>query len=238
MTSDGMLVGRHESYVSHILSHAASVQTIFEACLAIFRSFTMFEVPFVINAGKIKGNILKFMMRGSFLMQVFRQERALVERIYEELEYDFQNDGHFWLQRGKFYRSFSSRDSQEIALKHFERSVEAYDNPYARHSLAQQKLIYCAQFNISTPHLEALMAEGVAELLKQAVIRKDAEDEYPLVALATSHPKVLYSWGRVSDAKAACREYHKHLTELDKQMSRSDPEIQLALKYCLQVAIS
>lgn len=238
LTDRGMLVGRHESYVNHILSSAADVETIYEACLAIFRSFTIYEVPFVINAGRVKGNILKFMMRGTFLLQVFRNNRDLVAKLYDELEFDFQNDGHYWLQRGKFYRSNSKRQHQETALRYFERSVEAYDNPYARHSLAQQKIIYCSYFSNSSPHLEALLAEGVSELKTQAITRADAEDEYPLVALANSHPKALLAWGRKAEAKSVCQGYHKLLTDLDRQMPRKDPDIQEAIKSCLSIIVS
>lgn len=236
LSERGTLLGRHESYVGHILSAAADVDTIFDACLAIFRSFTMFEVPFVINAGRVRGNILKFMMRGSFLLQVFRQNRNLVIRLYEDLEYDFQNDGHYWLQRGKFYRSLTGRENQETALRHFERSVEAYDNPYARHSLAQQKLIYCSYFSKPSPYLESLLAEGVAELTTQVVTRSDAEDEYPLVALANSHPKALLAWGRKSDAEAVCRNYYNQLAKMDRQMSSNDSEVQEAMRFCLSIA--
>lgn len=238
LSDKGMLVGRHESYVSHILSAAADVDTIFDACLAIFRSFTILEVPFVINAGRVKGNILKFMMRGTFLLQIFRQDKSLVSKLYDDLEFDFQNDGHYWLQRGKFYRSISGRESQEIALRHFERSVEAYDNPYARHSLSQQKIIYCSYFSRPSPYLEALLAEGVSELETQVITRADAEDDYPLVALANSHPKALLTWGRKDEARSVSRKYHKQLTEMDRQMSRKEPDVQEAIKLCLSIATS
>lgn len=238
ISTGGMLVGRHESYLGHIISKAAELGTVFEACLSIFRSFTVYEVPFVINAGRLKGNILKYMIRGSFLLVVFRGDRSLVERLYEELEYDYQNDGHFWLQRGKFARSSSERDSQQEALAYFVRSVEAYDNPYAQHSLAQQKLIYCAQYHQPTPHLEALLEEGVTELKRQIIVRQDAEDEYPIVALATSHPKVLLTWGKVEEARKVCRAYHAQLIELDKEMFKKKDEITSAIRYCLQVSMS
>lgn len=234
----GMLIGRHESYVNHIVSAAASVETIYDACLAIFRSFTLYEVPFVVNAGKVKGNILKFMMRGQFLLQAFRGRRDLVSRMYEELEYDFQNDGHYWLQRGKFYRTVGGQQAHETALRFFERSVEAYNNSYARHSLAQQKLIYCSQFGQSSPYLEALMSEGVAELRTQVVTRSDAEDEYPLVALANSHPKVLLAWGRNYEAKRVCRNYYTQLSEMDKHMDHQDREVQEAMRLCLSIMAS
>ncbi|WP_158972329.1 P-loop NTPase [Chachezhania sediminis] len=236
ISGQGKLIGRHESYLNHVISATADLDTIFDACLAIFRSFTIYEVPFVVNAGKVKGNILKFMMRGQFLMQVLRDSRELVSRLYEELEYDYQSDGHYWLQRGKFCRSMGGIDNQETALRFLKRSVEAYDNSYSRHSLAQQKLIYCSMFKTSTPYLEALMAEGVAELKTQAITRVDAEDEYPLVALANSHPKALIAWGRGEDAKRVCREYHAQLSQMDKQMPFEDREVRDALRFCLSVA--
>lgn len=236
ISAQGKLIGRHESYLNHIVSSTANLATIYDACLAIFRSFTIYEVPYVINAGKLKGNILKFMMRGHFLLQIFRNDAELVSGLYEELEYDFQGDGHYWLQRGKFYRSMNGVESQETALRFLNRSVEAYDNSYSRHSLALQKLIYCKQFSAPTAYLEALMAEGVAELKKQVITRSDAEDEYPLVALAMAHPKALIAWGKMEDAKRVCRDYYSQLSEMDKRMSYEDPEVRDAMKYCLSVA--
>ncbi|NIZ13020.1 SIR2 family protein [Phaeobacter sp. HF9A] len=238
ISGQGMLIGRHESYLNHVISATADSQTIFDACLAIFRSFTIYQVPFVINAGKVKGNILKFMMRGQFLSQVFRGDHDLVSKLYEELEYDFQSDGHYWLQRGKFYRNAGGRENQETALQFLNRSVEAYDNSYSRHSLAQQKLILCSQFKEPTPYLEALMAEGVAELKTQVVTRANAEDEYPLVALAMSHTRALIAWNRTEDAKRVCREYHGQLSEMDKQMPYEDREVRDALKHCLNIVLS
>lgn len=237
ISGQGKLIGRHESYLNHILASTAEVNTVYDACLAVFSSFTIYEVPYVINAGKLKGNILKFMMRGRFLLQIFRGNTELASRLYEELEYDFQSDGHYWLQRGKFYRSMNGVESQEIALRFLQRSVEAYDNSYSRHSLAQQKLIYCSHFSAPTAYLEALVAEGVAELKKQVITRSDAEDEYPLVALAMTHPKVLIAWGKVEDAKRVCRDYHSQLSEMEKRMSYKDREVTDAVKYCLSVAV-
>nr|WP_237400348.1 SIR2 family protein [Rhodovulum sulfidophilum] len=235
ISAQGKLIGRHESYLNHIVGSTASLGTVYDACLAVFRSFTIYEVPYVINAGKVKGNILKFMMRGQFLLQIFRGDAELASRLYEELEYDFQSDGHYWLQRGKFYRSMNGVESQEVALRFLNRSVEAYDNSYSRHSLAQQKLIYCSCFSGPTAYLEALMAEGVAELKRQVITRSDAEDEYPLVALAMAHPKALIAWGKIEDAKRVCRDYYSQLSEMDKRMPYEDREVRDAMRYCLSL---
>ncbi len=238
ITSGNTIIGRHESYVSHILSKAADLQTVYDACLAILRSFTVYKEPFVLTAGKVKGNILKFMMRGTFLLSIFRGNHKQVEQLYEELEYDYQNDGHYWLQRGKFFRSLGDINNQKMALAYFTRSVEAYDNSYARHSLAQQKLIFCGQFNRPSPHLETLMDEGVTELRRQMIIRQDAEDEYPVVALARSHPAALLAWGRVKEAKLVAGDYLRMLQELDKRMPHKDKEISSAILYCVQISAS
>lgn len=238
LTSRNTVIGRHESYLNHILSSAAELSTLYDACLAILRSFTVYKEPYVLNAGKIKGNILKFLMRGDFLSVTLRGDRQLVERLYDELEYDYQNDGHYWLQRGKYYRSLGSVDNHKKALDFFDRAVQAYDNPFARHSLAQQKLIYCAKFNTPTPYLEKLLEDGVAELNHQLFIRQDADDEYPIVALATSHPDVLLAWGRREAAKSICREYHKMLQDFAKGMSRRDKQVDNAIAQCLQTVLS
>ena len=193
VTRSNQLVGRHDIFVRHVIENSADINLIKQAIIVILKSFTIFDVPFVKNAGKTKGNILKFLMRARFLQDLFGKNRDHVFEIYEELELFYQNDGHFWLQRGKYYQLSADHKS---ALDMFYRSVEAYDNDYARHSLAQQKLIFCLTLQRPTPTVEALMLEGVEELERQIDLKDDTENEYPIVVLSQLHPEVLLNWGR------------------------------------------
>ncbi|MEL7125960.1 MAG: hypothetical protein AAGK30_07000, partial [Pseudomonadota bacterium] len=156
-----------------------------------------------------------------------------VDEIYEELEFPYQNDGHYWLQRGKYHQIAGEH---KTALDMFYRSVEAFDNDYSKHSLAQQKLIYCTTFRRPDQRLENLMTEGVSELERQIDVRDDAEDEYPIVALSKLHPEVLLNWGRSSEAMAAAVEYHERLKVFYQGLSYEDKSVKDALKFCLFVS--
>lgn len=234
VTPSNQLVGRHDMFVRHVVEQTADLQIIKQSVVAILESFTIFDVPFVHNAGKTKGNILKFLMRARFLTELFNGDnRRYIDEIYEELEYPYQNDGHYWLQRGKYYQ-FAWRHGE--ALKMFYRSVEAFDNNYSRHSLAQQKLIFCTTVLKPDQHAELLLSEGVQELERQIHNRDDAEDEYPIVALSKQHTEVLLKWGRNSEAIAVATEYHERLTAFFNALHYYDGSVKDAIRFCLHVS--
>ncbi|MEP3055805.1 SIR2 family protein [Ascidiaceihabitans sp.] len=234
ITSANQLVGRHDIFVRHVVEKTADLGIVKQAIVAILESFTIFKVPFVYNAGKTKGNILKFLMRARFLTELFNgNNRRYVDEIYDELEFSYQNDGHYWLQRGKYYQI---KGEHEYALKMFYRSVEAFDNNYSRHSLAQQKLIFCSTLKQADQQAELLLAEGVQELERQIDIRDDAEDEYPIVALSKQHPEVLLNWGRYEEAKKVASEYHERLSAFAKALNYEDRSVKEALRFCLHVS--
>lgn len=233
ITSGRLLVGRHDLFVRHIVEKTVDHTILKDVVVAILNSFTIYKEPFVKNAGKVKGNILKFLMRARFLQEIFgKSSFDIVADIYDELEHSYQRDGHFWLQRGKFYQA---RGLHEQALKYLYRSVEAYDNEFSRHSLAHQKLIYCSDFARSSHHLHRLLLEGVEELERQIDVRDDAEDEYPIVALSTLHPEVLFRWGQVDDAINKAKEYFERLKVFEKRLSYKDKSVIDAQAFCLHL---
>ena len=234
VTSGRLLVGRHDLFVRHIVEKTADHALLKDSIIAILNSFTIYKEPFVKNAGKVKGNILKFLMRSRFLQDIFGPTgNVTIEEIYEELEHAYQRDGHFWLQRGKFYQA---RGRHEDALKFLYRSVEAYDNEFARHSLAHQKLIYCSTFARPSIQLRDLLAEGVTELERQIDVRDDAEDEYPIVALSRLHPEVLFKWGDKEEARRQGANYFERLTIFERRLSYRDQSVQNAMAFCLHLA--
>lgn len=232
-TPEGKLVGRHDLYVQHVMDNAMPTRIIKNSVLGILEGFTIYGEPFVKRAGRLKGNVLKFLMRARFLKKIFRGSTDLVAGLYEELEYSYQSDGHYWLQRGKFHQTMRQH---EVALKHFYRSVEAYPDEYAKHSLAHQKLIVCALSNSPTPHLELLLKEGLDELERQVEVRDDAEDEYPIVALSRMHPEVLLKWGRRNDAMKMAKDYFERLKVFDARLSYQDKSVRETMTQCLHLA--
>lgn len=234
VTPRGSIVGRHNIFSKKIIDDIANRQIVADCIVAVLSSFTIYPHPYVAHVGPERANVLKFLMRAKFLDELFgKYGRHYVERIHEELEAVYQNDGHFWLQRGKYHQAYGRN---EIALQYLERAVEAYPSSFQKHALARQRLIVCTRSPRRTPEMEAMLESATAELERQADLREDDDDEYPIVALASLHPEVLLRWGQREDAIAYAKTYFERLTVFAIGISREPAALSEAKKKCLHIA--
>ena len=193
------------------------------------------KLGLILHLGKQRANFFKFLLNADWLREVFSRKNSIImaDRVYSSVEYEYQRDGHYWLQRGLFYRA---RRIYNVARDYLEKSIEAYPgNEFARHALAQQKLIGASLVSKPTPILERDVAEAVEELLLQAE-RRGASSEYPLVTLAQLHPEVLMKWGIVDGAKASAREYFERLNVQRRSLPKADKAVDAAWERCMKLA--
>lgn len=232
--ADG-LVGRHEIYVRHIFDQIIEAQELKDAIVGMLKFFVQFGQPVILKLGRQRGNLFKFLLNGDWLYDVFSSKKQLIlaERVYSSVELEYQRDGHYWLQRGLFYRRLRKH---VIARDYLEKSVAAYpENTYARHALAQQKLIGAAFAGKVTTELDRDVREAVAELNKQAEDR-GISDEYAIVTLARFHPEVLVRRKDMNAARAVAREYYERLNALRNALPRNEKTVEYARSDCLKLA--
>lgn len=229
------LVGRHEIYVRHIFDQMIEAQQLKDSIVGALRFFVPFGQPVISKLGRQRGNFFKFLLNSDWLYDTFGKKKSLVmaERVYSSVELEYQQDGHYWLQRGLFYR----RDRKHsVARDHLDKSVGAYPgNTYARHALAQQKLIGAALEPRGGASFDRDMREAVAELNLQAE-QRGVSDEYALVTLARFHPEVFVQRNDMEAAKGVAREYFERLSALSKALPRPERSVSDALATCLKLA--
>lgn len=231
----GGLHGRHEIYVRYVFDRLLDSQSLKDAIVAALRHFAMFGRPVITKLGKKKANFFKFLLNAEGLHAWFSKKKALIdaERVYSSVELEYQGDGHYWLQRALFYRR---KCNHVVARDYLERSIQAYpENDFARHALAQQKLILAALSCQPTKQLELDVEEAVKELNAQ-VVRRQSTDEYPLVTLAMFHPEVYWRWGNIETAKRVAREYFERLEAFNRSSPKTVPVVENARSACIRLA--
>lgn len=232
---NGNLTGRHEIYVRHLFDHKIRAELLRDCLVAFLRYFSGFGQPVIPNLGRQRGNLFKFLLNSDFLSELFKRKRAIdmAESVYSTIEFEYQLDGHYWLQRGLFYRH---RRQHKAALDFFGKSIEAYPGSrYVRHAFAQQQLILAALLGRPTRATENEVDAAVKELNQQNETRI-VDQEYPLVTLATFHPEVLVRWGRFAAARLVAREYFERLEAFSRSLYKAVPAVDVARANCLKLA--
>lgn len=159
-------------------------------------------------------------------------------KFYSQFEISLQLDGHFWLQYALLLRRIGR---QTAALEMLGKSIEAFPgNSYARHALAQQKLIVASQHSSFSKETERLIDEAVGSLMERHHSMgfqrsRGAVDEYPIVALGYYHIDALMAHDMVERAKKAARTYY---TEVDRLIKTSPDTILVELKTRLAMLVS
>jgi tetratricopeptide (TPR) repeat protein len=231
----GGLVGRHEIYVRHVFDVMIESQLLKDVIVGTLKYFTRFGQPVIPKLGRQRGNLFKFLLNSDWLYETFyrKGDLKMAERVYSSIEIEYQLDGHYWLQRGLFYRR---RRVHKVAQDCLDKSVGAYpNNLFAQHARAQQQLINAAIAGRGSVQLEREVHMAVKELNRQSQLR-DPTDEYPLVTLSRYHPEVLLKWGDLEGARALAREYFERLSALRKALPRSDRAVEAAWASCMELA--
>jgi len=222
------LIGRHEIYVRHVMDLLVTAENLQKSLVGFLQHFVQFGQPVISRLNKQRGNLFKFLLNADWVYETFRRKRALdlAEAMYSAVELEYQRDGHYWLQRGLFYRKARKPESARDCL---EKSISAFpQNDYAQHALAQQKLMDAARHRVRTSVSERDVREAVAALEKQDQ-RRGAIDEYALVTLAKS-------WGDGQTARELAREYFERLESLRKALPRVDKGVEQARIDCAKLA--
>jgi tetratricopeptide (TPR) repeat protein len=233
--SESGLSGRHEIYVRHILDVVVDAQLLKDVIVGTLKYFTRFGQPVIPKLGKQRGNMFKYLLNSDWLFEIFNRKNKLkmAERVYSSIELEYQLDGHYWLQRGLFYRR---RKMYHVAQDCFDKSVDAYPGSlFAKHAWAQQQLINACVSRRRTPQSEREVQRAVKELNEQAQLR-NATDQYPLITLSRYHPEVYFRWGDMETAKALGKEYFERLKVFRKSLPRKDKSVEGAWNACLALA--
>jgi tetratricopeptide (TPR) repeat protein len=240
-STDGRLVGRHDIIIRHVIESAANATELADCIVAVLRYFRAFGEPVISRLDRQKGNVFKYVINWSFYIDVFRKrgETAQAERIYETIERDYQQDGLYWLQRGLFYRRLGK---STVALEYLERSVQAYpDGQFARHALAQQRLINATNSKDRSARALSDVNWAVEELNRQdrdlaSWVKDPAAEEYPLVTLSKAHLGYLMAVGHKREAEQYAAEYFERLQVLERSISRVNPYVEGAKRACLMLS--
>ena len=232
---DAYLARRHQIYVDHIFANAIEPDELMACIVGYLKYFTRFNMPVILKLGRQKGKLFKFLLNYNWLRRMFPRGRGIVaERVYSFVEREYQLDGHYWLQRGLFYRN---RGQYEVARDYFEKSIQAYPkNWFARHALAQQKLNDAARASVPNNAVSTRDVDQAVRELNQQSEQRRGSDEYPLVTLSQFHPEVLVRWGREGEARRVAREYYERLRVFQRGLSYTDRELQEAMTNCLMLA--
>ena len=226
--SKGRLVARHELYASHIVEALLNVERLTQSLEAYFEYFSGFEMPVILRMDRTESHLFKYSVSNRNIYRLFTRAGNVSAglRLYDQYSVKFQLDGHFWLQQALYLRRL---DRQSEALKALETSVEAYsDNTFARHALAQQKLIVASlSENFGLQERNAI-SEAVQELRAQhelagtAPWRANSSEEYPIVTLANHHVDALYKLGQRVEAQQFAGKYFNEIEEFRRKAKRSD----------------
>lgn len=217
----GRFIGRHDTYVRHIIETEVDASETLNVVEAILEEFTKYEVPIVRRANREDAQLFKYLLNHEFLHKLSKQasdtDTALA--VYRRFESDFQLDGHFWLQFGQFLDLSGDLISAHEKLR---RSVEAYpDNLFAQHALARIKLRIAAKRTSYDAEARKLIDEAVDVLVGQDNREPLDIDEYPIVTLAKFHIAALTKLGQDQECQRVARKYLERLVELERTSSDS-----------------
>lgn len=214
--SKGRLVARHELYANYIVDELLNANRLTQTLEAYFQYFSGFEMPVIQRVDRIEAQLFKYTLSNKNIYRIFQRADKVDAGVglFERYSVDFQLDGHFWLQQALYLRRL---DRQSAALKALEVSVEAYsDNIFARHALAQQRLIVASLSNSYGEQERRWISDAVDELREQHEMTATTpwranSEEYPIVTLANHHVDALYSLEEVDEARRAARKYFNEI---------------------------
>ena len=219
--SKNRIVARHELFANFIIETLLNVTRLTRSLEAYFDYFSGFEMPIILKMDRLDGQLFKFILGNRNIYRTFDRAGHVKagSELFERYSIEFQLDGHFWLQYALYLRRL---DQQSDALRALETSVDAYqDNVFARHALAQQKLIVASLSNNYGSSEKKLISEAIDELREQHEITsarpwRANSEEYPIVTLANHHIDALYKLGRVEDAREQSKLYFNEIEEFSR----------------------
>ncbi len=221
--SSGALRVRYDMYASYVLKEVASTKELRAVVDAILEYFSQFSTPIISNIRKLEAQLFKYTLNNNNIHRLFdgRQSRGRSIGIYTDMEQRLQLDGHFWLQYGLLLRRYGRHSD---ALEKFERSIEAYDNEYAKHARAQQQLIIAANAERSSMEVAKALVLKAEEYLvdrhhNPSWFGRDNDGDYPISVLGHYYIDALVNIGEVDEARIKARTYFNWISEIDRVSS-------------------
>ncbi len=222
----GRLVARHELYAAFIVNELLDVKRLAQTLEAYFEYFAAYEMPVIQRVDRLEAQLFKYSLSNKNIYGLFTRAGDVKAglRLYDQFSIEFQLDGHFWLQRALYLRRI---DNQKEALASLETSVEAYpNNTFARHALAQQRLIVSALSSVYGTQEKTWIKQAVQELREQHEFTSSTpwratSEDYPIVTLANHHVDAIYQLGRVEEARALASEYFNEIEEFARRSQSS-----------------
>lgn len=223
----GRIVARHELYAQVIVEQIIGADDLIRVIDGYFEYFSRFDMPVLKTLDKVDAQLFKYSLnyRNIFSVLDRLKRRGDGAMIFERYSVAFQLDGHFWLQWGLYLRKLGQ---QRAALDKFENSIDAFpESGFARHALAQQKLIVASTADVYGPLERRLVDQAVEELLLQhntseAAPWRMASEEYPMVTLSKHHLNCLVRHGLRDEAREAAKKYFTELESMHRRLPHSD----------------
>lgn len=207
---NGVFVARHHVYVKHLFSEIIDGNEIYPILEALLSSYTVYESPILKNVGRNEMQLYKALTNHRFLKDIFRQNKSLILKTYENFEKEFENDGHFLLQYGLALRDFQC---QPEAYEKIKTALSAFPtSSHIEHALAQQELILACDQNSKAKAYDLLTTaiERLEELNKHFRTRS----AYPIVTLSEGHTNVMRKFEDDQTAKNIAKSYANRIASI------------------------
>lgn len=223
----GRLVARHELYANYIVDTLLNVKRLTQTLESYFEYFSGFEMPVIQRVDRVESQLFKYTLSNKNIYRIFLRAGDVEAgfRLFDRYSVEFQLDGHFWLQQALYLRRL---DRQVDALRALETSVDAYqENVFARHALAQQKLIVASLSDNYGIQEKKRISEAVDELREQHEMTSSTpwranSEEYPIITLANHHVDALYRLGQVKESQKLAGMYFNEIERFSRDAIPSD----------------